>query len=192
MVQDESLNSHWGKRTLMNFQHATEIVDGKGEGLLVLTDSNKIRQIVIPVDHKTLDWFRDWKKDDKKQERHLPDILVNVLRKEHVQLEIDIDHISGGIYQAILTNSQTLDQYPININDALILNRMSNGLIPILIDSVLFLRQSSPYDESMKGVSMPINVLSDSMLEKALQESVEKENYELAAQIQKEIEKRAK
>lgn len=188
-VQDPSFN-HWGQRTLLLFQHATEIISGKGEGLIVLTDSNKLQQIVIPVDSKTLSWFRSWRKDNKDRKKHLPDILVEVLKQESVQLEIDIDNIFNGSYQALLTNSQTLDEYPIDIADALVLNHISNGLIPILIDNGLFLRQASKYDEKMNGVSMPINVLSDSMLEKALQDCVDNENYELAAQIQSEINKR--
>lgn len=184
------LNSHWGQRTLLIFQQITEIVGGKGEGLLVLTDTNKLQQIVIPVDKDTLNWFRNWKKDDKEHERHLPDILVKVLQAEHVQLEIDIDNIFNGTYQALLTNSQTLEQFPIDIADALRLNRISGGIIPILMDNGLYLRQSSAFDEKTTGVSMPLNILTDSMLDKALKDSIDKENYELAAQIQNEIKKR--
>lgn len=184
------LNKHWGQRTLMMFLHATEIVGGKGEGLLVLTDSNKLRQIVIPINKETLDWFRKWHKNDKNRERRLPDILVKVLGNEHVQMEIDIDNIFNGSYQALLTNSQTLEQYPIDIADALVLNRISGGMIPILIENGLYIRQSSPYEESKSGVALPINILSDTMLERALQDSIDNENYELAAQIQNEIKKR--
>lgn len=190
MAENKSLNTHWSQRTLMIFQSATEVVGGKGEGLLVLTDSNEMRQIVIPINSMTLNFYRDWKKDDKDNERHLPDILVNVLRVERIPLEIDIDTIQDGVYQAMLTNSQSLEQYPIDICDAMVLNRLSNGLVPILMENGLYLKQSSPYEANKDGVSMPINVLSDAMLQKALKDCVEHENYELAAQIQKEIENR--
>lgn len=183
-------DDNWGQRTLMFFRHATEIVGGDGEGLIVLTDSNKLRQIVIPVDKATLEWFKQSNKDAKGQERHLPDILVKVLDTEQIVLEVDIDNIYKGTYHALLTNPQTLDQYPIDIADAIMLNKISKGNIPIYIDDGLFLRQSSPYDEKMNGVSMPINVLSDEMLKRALKDSVDKENYEQAAQIQSEMKKR--
>lgn len=183
-------NEDWGQRTLMIFQHATEIVGDDGEGLIVLTDSNKLRQIVIPVDKESLNWFKQQRKDPKERDKHLPDILLRVLEEEEVVLEIDIDNISNGIYLALLTNPRTLDQYPIDIIDAIKLNKISGGKIPLYIDDGLFLRQSSPYDEKLKGVSMPINVLSDSMLKKALKNSVDEENYELAAQIQSEMKKR--
>lgn len=184
------INKHWDQRTLLIFQQATEIVGGSGEGLLVLTDTNELQQLVIPVDKKTLDWFRTWKKDNPNRERHLPDILVSVLKTERIALEIDIDDIFRGSYQAMLTNSQTLEQYPIFIVDALKLNRISNGTIPILIDNGLFLRQASPYDKKMNGVAMPLNALSEMMLEKAMKDSVDNENYELAAQIQEEMKRR--
>lgn len=186
MTQDEN----WCQRTLLFIRHATEIVGGEGEGLIVLTDSDKVRQIVIPVDKSTLEWFKRPSQSNKERYKHLPDILVKVLDTEQVVLEIDIDSINNGIYQALLTNPQTLDQYSIDIADAIMLNKISNGNIPLYIDDGLFLKQSSPYDETMKGVSMPINVLSDSMLKKALKDSVDKENYELAALIQSEMKKR--
>lgn len=181
---------NWGQRTLLFFQHATEIVGGDGEGLIVLTDSNKLRQIVIPVDRNVVEWFKQSRQDTKGRERRLPDILVKVLDAEQIVLEVDIDNIVNGTYQALLTNSQTLDQYPIDVEDAIMLNKISNGNIPLYIDDGLFMRQSSAYDEKMKGVSMPINILSDSMLKRALKDSVEKENYEQAAEIQNEMKKR--
>lgn len=182
--------NHWAIREHLFFRQATEIVGSNGEGLIILTDTDKFRQIVIPCGKDKIGWFKSWSKGDDNRKRHLPDILVEMLKMKRLQLEIDIDKIYKGSYQAMLTASETLDQLPIDIVDGIMLNRISGGTIPIMIDKSLYMRQSSLYNEKMNGVALPINTLSDSMLERALKDSIAKENYELAAQIQSEIKNR--
>ena len=51
--------------------------------------------------------------------------------------------------------------------------------IPLFIEEKLMKRQSVPYQRSSNGVAMPLNAISNKMLQEALDKAVEDENYEL-------------
>ena len=51
----------------------------------------------------------------------------------------------------------------------------------------LFLRQSVPFTEGAVGVSVPVNVISNEMLKKALDKAVDEEDYEQASQLRDEL-----
>ncbi|MBQ4295555.1 MAG: UvrB/UvrC motif-containing protein, partial [Prevotella sp.] len=50
-----------------------------------------------------------------------------------------------------------------------------------------FLRQSVPFTEGAVGVSVPVNVISNEMLKKALDKAVDEEDYEQASQLRDEL-----
>ena len=53
--------------------------------------------------------------------------------------------------------------------------------------------QSMPYaGENAPGISMPLNTLTIPMLQKALDDCIEQENYEMAQKIKEEMERRIK
>ena len=51
-------------------------------------------------------------------------------------------------------------------------------------------RQSVPYQRSSNGVAMPLNAISNKMLQEALDKAVEDENYELASHLRDEMRRR--
>ena len=53
-------------------------------------------------------------------------------------------------------------------------------------------RQSIPFNKDSKTMSLPVNTLSEEMLGEALTKAVDNENYELAAALNQEIERRKK
>ena len=78
----------------------------------------------------------------------------------------------------------------IRASDAVLLSLV--GDIPLYIESGLMLRQSVPYNENSRGVSLPVNTISDEMLQAALDKAIADENYELASHLRDEKKRRNK
>ena len=53
-------------------------------------------------------------------------------------------------------------------------------------------RQSVMYMENSRGVSLPVNTISDKMLQAALDKAIADENYELASHLRDEKKRRQK
>ena len=57
---------------------------------------------------------------------------------------------------------------------------------------MLMNRQSVAYRENSRGVSLPVNTISDKMLQSALEKAILEENYELASHLRDEKKRREK
>ena len=177
-------------RIKLFLQQATEVVGEEKEGLLILTDSFQERQIAIPCSSRMFDEFRS-RMNNPKHQTELSDILFNVIKwQTELSLELVIINVDNGRYSAILGNTDSLEQVPIDGAQAVLLNYISKDKIPLFIEEKLFLKQSSVYDMKATGVSLPVNTLSSSMLRKALERAIAAENYELASQLRDELNKR--
>lgn len=177
-------------RIQLFFRQATEVVGSDHDGLLILTDAFQERQLAVPCSGSELAEFKQ-RLDKRKPSNKLIDVLWSVIRwQTNLDLEIVISGLSNGNYTAVLSNMDTLDQVAINASDAVLLNYISKDKIPVYIDEKLFIRQSSQFDIRSKGVVLPVNTLSISMLRKALEKAVSDENYELASQLRDEMRRR--
>ncbi len=177
-------------RIKLFLQQATEVVGEEKEGLLILTDSFQERQLAVPCNSRMYDEFR-LRMNNPKHQAELSDVLFKVIKwQTELSLELVIVSVDNGHYSAILSNTDSLEQVPIDGAEAVLLNYISKDKIPLFIDEKLFLKQSSVYDMKAKGVSLPVNTLSSSMLRKALERAVAAENYELASQLRDELNKR--
>lgn len=177
-------------RIKLFLQQATEVVGEEKEGLLILTDSFQERQLAVPCNSRMYDEFR-LRMNNPKHQAELSDVLFKVIKwQTELSLELVIVSVDNGHYSAVLSNTDSLEQVPIDGAEAVQLNYISKDKIPLFIDEKLFLKQSSVYDMKAKGVSLPVNTLSSSMLRKALERAIAAENYELASQLRDELNKR--
>lgn len=174
------------------FRQATELVDGSDTGLLILTDTDERRQIAVPCGRDTLAQLKLWMDDMHGAGKRLPNVLLGVIGRAGVELRVDIDTIADGSYKALLTDTTTLRQVPIDVADAIVLSCLSGGSISVTMPCSLFMRQSSTFNGYTAGVALPINTLTVEMLQKAIDAAVKKENYELAAQLSNEMKARKK
>ena len=78
----------------------------------------------------------------------------------------------------------------IRASDAVLLFIVAD--IPFYIESVPMKRQSVLYKENSRGVSLPVNTISDEMLQSALDKAIADENYELASHLRDEKKRRNK
>ncbi|MDD4533522.1 MAG: UvrB/UvrC motif-containing protein [Prevotella sp.] len=179
------------ERIRLIFRSVSEIVGTKDIGLLVLTDSNEQRQVALPCDKLVLHEFGVRMNKTPFLEKLLPEVLWKAIRWQSVlRFEVHLDSLVEGKYQAVLSNIDTLDDIPISAAEGVLLSFVSHGDVPVLMDQQLFMRQSTVYDSESIGISLPVNTISDEMLQSALDKAVQNENYEMASHLRDEINRR--
>ena len=174
----------------LTFHGISTILEGQDVGLLLLVDEQSNQQISVICTTEKLKEFRFYL-SAKKTPNTLLNVLWNVIRSyEESNFEIVINTLIDGEYKAYLYNSTTLDLYSISAVDGVLLSIIAK--IPIFIDEHLMKRQSMPFNKDSKSMALPVNTLSEDMLGEALTKAVDNENYELAAALNQEIERRKK
>lgn len=176
-------------RIRLKLKSVTEIVGTDEVGLLILVDEDEKRQIAVTCNRVTLNQFQM-----RLAGRPLPSMLSETLWQVVSQMvdgsfDLVIYGLSEGHYKAVLYNDVTFDRFPIPASDAVLLSLISN--VPLYIETKLMEIQSSPYDASATGMSIPVNTISNEMLNKALKKAVEDENYELASYLRDEQRRRS-
>lgn len=171
------------------FKGVSEIVGTEDLGLLILTDEAKERQITIVCDKAMAVQLELRIKKIPITRIMLPEVLCRMLKNNGgLDYELLIDNIIDGQYRTILYDKETMDTLLIRASDAVLLSIVAN--IPLYIEAGLMRRQSVMYNENAKGVSLPVNTISDEMLQAALDKAIADENYELASHLRDEKKRR--
>lgn len=169
----------------MIFKGVSEIVGTEDVGLLILTDECSERQISIVCDRAMAVQIELRMKRVPITEIMLPEILCKFFKiNEGEDLELLIDALVDGQYRTFLCNNSTGEKLMIRASDAVLLSLVGN--IPLFIEGTLMKRQSVFYRENSKGVSLPVNTISDEMLQAAFDKAIADENYELASRLRDE------
>ena len=171
------------------FKGVSEILGGEELSLLILTDVLESRQIGIVCDPYTQQQFCMRLGNRQQSAKLLPEVLSAILRRrEEESYEIHITDIVNGQYTALIRDRFSNFSMPVNVCEGVLLAFVSD--IPLFIDSRLMMRQSIPYTPNSQRLSIPVNSISDSMLQHAMERAVEEENYELASHLRDEINRR--
>ncbi len=171
------------------FKNVTEIVGSDDVGLLILVDEQQRRQLTIPCDRNMLYQFSLRVKKVPVTNMMLPEVLWKVISTQtEMRFEILINDLIDGQYRAVLYNAETLEPISTRVSDAMLLAYVSD--IPVYIDEKLMKKQSVRYVQDARGMSIPVNTLTDEMLRRALDKAVEDEHYELASQLRDEMKRR--
>ncbi|HCN54729.1 MAG: DUF151 domain-containing protein [Prevotella sp.] len=174
----------------LKFKWATEILGTENIGLLILTDELEQRQLTVPCDRNMMYQFSVRMSHLPIADRMIPEVLWEVISTQtDLKFEIFINDLIDGQYRAMLYNTETLVPIAMRASDAVLLAFISKT-IPLYIEEGLFRRQSVEYHKEATGVSIPLNTISDEMLQNALQKAVEEEKYELASHLRDEINRR--
>ena len=121
----------------------------------------------------------------------LPEILWQTIKTiGNFHFEIIVKNIVDGQYKVFLKNVDTQDEICMRASDAVLLSYISD--VPIYIDAQLMSQQSVLYNKEAKGLSLPVNSLTDEMIMSALDKAIHNENYELASSLRDEIKRRKK
>lgn len=176
-----------------------EIRQTKLVGLLVLVDEKEERQIVVVTDRPTainISATYEARKSPIAMEKFLNrsalSVVLSFLPEEMKKLMyIEVSGLLNGQYNAQLfrMNADYLETpRDIRMSEAVLLSIIAD--IPIYIEDHLWRIQSTAYRPNSTGTPIPMNTLPLEMLKKALQDSIEKEDYETAKMLNDEIHNR--
>lgn len=167
------------------FKGITEIVGTKKLALIILTDKEESRCVTVVCDKATEQQIALRLGKGAGMPYALPEVLSDIIRRQtDLRLEVRIDGVADGEYHASIHNADTLQSTPIRASQGILFALVSQS--PIYIDDRLMLNQSVPYHEGATGLSLPINVISNEMLQMAMEKALSDENYELASQLRDE------
>lgn len=172
----------------------TDVVGDEDLGLLILANDKNGRQISLPCEQDMLREFVRRMHHEDGNEHRLPEVLGGILQRDTLgHYEVVINALKDGKYSALIVNEDTLDLAPVRATDAVLFAYVAH--LKIFVESTLWLHQSAPFSEqdSKTGrLGIPINVLSDDLLRKALDDAIRREDYEAALHIRDEINQRKK
>ncbi|MBR4698588.1 MAG: bifunctional nuclease family protein [Prevotella sp.] len=173
----------------LTIRGVSEIVGTEEIGLIVLVDETLSRQLTIPCDKQMLSQFRLRIGKVPVVGRMLPEVLWHVIcTQTDLHFEIIINDLIDGQYRALLYNTETLEPVSMRASDAALLSYISH--IPLFVERGLMEKQSVDFYEKAKGLSIPVNTISDEMLQSALDKAIKDENYEMASHLRDEINRR--
>ncbi len=175
----------------LRFQTAAEVNGKEQDGLLLLSDQEQQRQLVITCSRKILKEITESKNNDINNNDDIAKILWEMIHwQTTLELSIHINTLEDGVYKALLINEENQFSLPIKADTAILLSLVSHNEIPIYMDATLFRRQSSVYQPNAKGLQLPLNIISEPMLHDLLDNAVKTERYEIASELRDELKKR--
>lgn len=174
----------------LKFKSASTIVGFAHGGLIVLVDEDETRQLSITCDKNMLYQFGVRLDASVNTDNYLPEALCSFLGLEDGEhnFELLIYGIYDGQYKVLLTDNATSRSVKIRASDAILLSLIAK--IPLYITDVVMERQSTAYKSDGCKMSLPLNSITDEMLDLALQKAVKEEKYELASHLRDEKIKR--
>ena len=96
--------------------------------------------------------------------------------------------MANGQYVTIIQDISNGDTFRVKASQAILLSIISG--IPIYTTKELMQKQSNVFLGRGEKLSLPINVVTNSMLEESLKKAIEEENYEIASRLSEELKKR--
>ena len=159
----------------LKFNNISEIVGTMGIGVIVLTDEALTRQISITCDEDMIRAFGLRMAHAPGVDKLLAEATGKLLKETGHMLEVYIFNLKA------VTNVRASDG---------VLMALANDL-PIYIDEALMNSQSTPFDTAKTNrMSLPINALTDEMLQMALDKSIKDEDYKMAEYLNEELKRR--
>lgn len=176
-------------KTRLEFVGVSEIIGNKDITLLLLAELDGKRQISVVCEADIACQIQMRRSGNAHTETLLPEVLCRLFDfKSYSGAELIINDIEDGQYKAYLSGVGDKQPVPIRISDAVLLSVVAD--IPLYMDAVLMKRQSVAYMADATKVSVPINSVTDEMLDEALEQAIADENYELASYLNSEKKRR--
>lgn len=189
MPNEMSMEEEAQQELKLSVVGVSEIVGGCGISLLVLSDETRSRVMTIVCEQSTGREIALRMAGVSGLSRRLPETLCAMLPFLNGEsYELRVYDVYGGEYKCALTHRFDGSQVPIRMSDGVLLALVAR--LDIVIGRQLFFHQSIAYDKESHSMAIPINVLSETMLEHALEKAVEDENYEMASVLRDELKKR--
>lgn len=167
----------------------SEIVGLKDIVLLALVDENDRRQLIVTCDTDMRKQIQLRMMDRQNLDNRYPEVMASLLKTYgHQNLEVLIKGQRDGEYITVLCDSKEGREWPIRCSDGILFSLISE--CPLFATFEVMLRQSVPFLPGSTKVALPINVITDEMLQTSLSKAIECEDYEMASNLRDELKKR--
>ena len=161
--------------------NVAELAGNSDIALVALADEIKMLMVSIVCERSLGTALKMRMQNEPIMKILLPEVAAQMLRASgNANYELLINGINEGQYKAYV--------HRIRISDGLMLATAMD--MPIYMDERLMDKQAVPYRTLDKGVSVPVNIITVPMLEESLKKAIETENYEMAAKLHHELERR--
>ncbi len=183
----------------IKYKYTQEIKQSNLVHLIILVDEEEKRQLVVITDKATAMHITATNESQKQSltrrlffERSALYVAMSLIPEEMKKLMfIHIDGLRDSQYHAhLVRRNADINETPheLRISEAVLLSIVSG--IPMYIDDHLWRIQSTPHNANSNGTQIPTNTLPLPMLKKALQEAIDREDYEAAKVLNEEIHNR--
>ena len=175
----------------LKFKGLSQILGSDNLVLAVLVDVAEQRQLVIPCDRHQAYQIRLRMDPNMLKERNdlLPEVLAELMPFSFLlTYRFEIYALHEGKYMSCLRNTETGEKKNIRCTDGILLSLITG--MEIYADRGLMTKQSAEYNPNFTQMAVPVNVITDKMLEESLRKAIENENYELASSLRDELKKR--
>lgn len=180
-------------RERLIFKSVSGIAGNEKIGLINLSDTEEERLISIVCEWETARAIELRQSGRTNTHTTIADVMAKMIKDTYPDLgsfSINITGLKDEQYQTYILGPQPEQVYRIKASDAVLMSILT--AMPIYIDSNLFRKQSIRNRKQTDKVSVPINIVNTSLLEKSLKRAIEEEDYEMASKIHDELERRKK
>ena len=173
----------------LRLQGLSEIVGIEDISLLSLVDEGEERQLVVTCDQAMRKEIQMRMMDKREMTFRCPEVMAKLMNaRGYQQFEVLISGQVDGEYFTEVWDMMNDHHFQIRCSDGILFALANN--CPIYATRRLMLQQSVPYQAGSTKVALPVNVITDEMLEQSLQKAIELENYEMASNLRDELKKR--
>lgn len=179
------------RRVRLYLNNIAEIAGNSDIAILAMTDELKTRLISIVCEMRVGLAIKMRLEKRAETANQLPEVVAKMLKAKGTDsYEMIINGIEEGQYKTVIHDNANDDYFDIRVSDGILLAMASD--MPIYIEESLMNKQAVTFRPAQKGVSVPVNIITVPMLEESLQRAIEEENYEIAAKLYEELERRKK
>lgn len=173
------------------FNNISEILGNKKIGIIVLTDILQERQIAVICDEMTKEAISIRTKKMVDTSNELAEALIKVMEWNGIDdCEVVMEDVKDEQYSTFIHERKSNKKTPVKASHGILLSLITG--CPIMMRRGLMDKQSNSFMGKSEKLSVPINVLSESMLKESLERAIEEENYEMASKLNKELNRRKK
>ncbi len=174
----------------LKFKGISDILGMESQlSLLVMVDEEEMRQLVVTCDLNMRNQLK-MRMEGKTAGQHLlPEVLAEAWGMEQCRCwEVRINGMQEGKYLTKLFHVATGAAFDIRCSDAILWAFVSHCTVKVRTD--VLAAYGVPYFQDANQIALPVNVITDSMLEVGLQKAIDSEDYEGASKLRDELKRR--
>lgn len=172
----------------LHFDNATDI-PGTEASIITLADEQQTRMLTAIGETAVANAICIREHDKELTKFSCVETMFKMLKSHgQVDCELHITEIECMHYKVCIYDKVTDMKFPVKFADGILIAVVTNS--PIMIKEDLMKKKAAKYRKDNKHFVAPINEISKDLLNKNLEQAISDEDYEKAAIIKKELDRR--